>query len=351
MMTTRFFRVGLASFFAFVFAGVLFAPSASALPAATITLQPTSLAFSPGTDATVRIRVEGNDPEGVSIDIVVQHGTLSGVIAPNLVSVGVAQGMAFVRRETGGTATVGARIGGVVVASTQITFAENQIGGSPGFDVTPVAGSESARAPSSQIPPAPIARGPQPIPTNAGTITIALTLESSASSAARTWSFEVVDSTGSVVDTVLLPVSGDAPRAAATTKAVTAGRYSIRPKQTRDLGASCSATVLFEINGAFEVTVPAANPAAFSIHPCSVSTSFADTPTISTKQDDSETPRIDRVAGVREPGIPLPPNTGSGVVSGRSETPGYPEIAIVMTLFVIAAIAGATWLVADHFHR
>ncbi len=356
-MNARSIRRTITTFLAIVLTAIAVVPSASALAGATITLEPTALAFAPGADASVRIRVEADDPESVSIDIVVEGGTLSGVVAPNLVAPGVADGMAFVRRGTPGTAIVSARLGGAVVASTLVTFAANEVGGSPDFDVTPRVGSQNPQPKPAQTPVTPGARGPQPIAIAAGPVAVAVSLDAPSGAAARTWTFEVVDPRGAVVAAFTLPLSGGALRASATTGELPAGRYTVRPKQSRDLGQSCAEATLFEVSANVELRVPTADSATFTIRPCSAAmtpmtpmTPMTTSPAASAP-DDSRTPVIDRVAGDREAGTPLPPNTGTGLISGRSETPGYLEVAVVLMFFTITATAGSLCLVAIRSQR
>ena len=324
-------------------AAIAILAGAGAASPVTISLSPTALAFAPGADATVLIRVQAANPEGVSVHITVENGGLSGVVAPNLVSPGVAEGMAFVRRETNGVATVHARVNDVEVASTLVTFASSQVGGSGDFDL-----------PLPSVAPDPLvgtrASGEEPVsaPSLSGTVAIQANLKADHDAAARVWRFEVVDFTGQVTLATAFSLSGDAPSAIKNSE-LPLGLYTVRPVLGQDAGHSCTAGKLFEISDPVRVVIPGLAEARFTIAPCPIVPSPVTVPAMAEPPTPPQaTPAS---ASVPERLAPLPPATGSGLTDGSSEMPAYVTLTIVLTLSITIAVAGASWLLAAHSRR
>jgi hypothetical protein len=303
-----------------------------------VSLIPTELAFAPGADAKVLIRVQADDPESIGLVVTVDNGMLSGIVAPNRVSPGVAEGMAFVRRETDGVATVRARVNGVEVASTLVTFAEPVVGGSPAFDpplpTTQPDPGQGVDAPSNQ----PASTAP------AGVVAIQANLQAGRDSAARTWRFEVVDAAGNVVVISAFPLSGDAPSVLKLSD-VPDGTYTVRPVLGQDAGYSCVAGKLFEITAPVRVVVPGRAEARFTIVPCPAATNPSPQPTIAEPEPTpAAPPAVERAA-------PLPPATGSGLTDGGSEVPEYVRVTVGLTLLITIAVASLLWRLAARSRR
>lgn len=162
-----------------------------------------------------------------------------------------------------------------------------------------------------------------------GAISIKVTLEAGPEAAARTWRFEVLNSAGAVVETLIAATSGEALSSTVSTGAISHGVYTVRQVLTNDTKANCEGGAFYEVaapaggSANVELAGPSLN-VAFTIRPCSaLPRSLAVnipvdtlTPTGGGVIGDAdvlpETP-IDVVRGTRSegPGGPLPPATGN----------------------------------------
>ena len=305
----------------------------------TVSLVASELAFAPGADAKVLVRVIADAPEGVSVILSVENGALIGVVAPNLVSPGLAEGVAFVRRETVGVATVRASINGIEVASTVVTFADPIVVGSPDFDL-----------PLPSIQPDP-ETGPSipdhddhgPVDSAVGVVAIQADLKAGRQAAARTWRFEVVDALGTVAVTSVFPLSGNAPSFLKFSD-IEPGRYTVRPVLGQDSGYSCTPGKLFEISAPVRVVVPGEAEARFTVSPCAAIAIPASQPTGAAPEGSPEPARI--------PGrlAPLPPATGNGLTDDGS-VPEYVRETVGLTLLITIAVAILFWRMAARSRR
>jgi hypothetical protein len=130
-------------------------------------------------------------------------------------------------------------------------------------------------------------------PAAANTIAVQLTMDAPASSAARTWRFEVADESGAIVSTFSLnAIAGTASVALA--KAPGAGVYTVRQLLGHDTAARCG-------DGAFwAVTAPAAGVAEVQVSedaPVAVSFVVAPCPLLAK----------DELASMARPGSSQPP--------------------------------------------
>lgn len=267
----------------------LLTPAARASSALVVSVEPSAASFVPGTDAVLFIRARGESPALANLSFAVEGGTLSGAVALNEVSPGVAEGAAFVRRDTPGDVTLTVLMGGYAVSRGVAHFAA------------------------------------------VGRIEVRVTLAADAHAAARTWRFEVVDPTGAIVESLSAGTSGDAPTGVAQTAPLPYGRYTVRQLLGNDTRLACSAGIFYEVSapagGAATVDLASgAAVASFAIRPC------ADAPRdlgVSMPVDPvaTSTP-IDEVKGARSSGTPLPPDAGTGLAAeGGGLSPWLPLLA------------------------
>jgi hypothetical protein len=101
-------------------------------------------------------------------------------------------------------------------------------------------------------------------------------LEAEPSAAARTWSFDVVDSNGVTVVAAQVGTSGDQPIASAMTQPVPFGQYTVTPASSRDAAADCSGAAFYSVSPAagIEVAVAPAGQASvqFTVRSCAALT-------------------------------------------------------------------------------
>lgn len=318
---------------------------ASAGSPVAVSLVPSELAFAPGADATVLVRVSADAPESVTLLFSVENGTLSGVVAPNLVSPGLAEGMAFVRRETAGAATVRASLNGVEVASTVVTFANPVVGGSPDFDLPlPSTQPDPAAAPDLPVnPEVPLNNDHGTVDGGVGVVSIEAHLKAGREAAARTWRFEVVDAIGKVALTSIFPLSGDAPSVLKLSD-IGPGRYTVRPVLGQDSGYSCTPGKLFEISAPVHVVIPGQAEARFTVSPCSDNAIPSSQPADTDPDVAPVSPFVaDRLA-------PLPPATGNGLTDDGS-VPQYVRETVGLTLLITIAVAILFWRLAARSRR
>jgi hypothetical protein len=275
----------------------------------TVSLTPPATTVPIGSDATFAVRLETTAATLPGLVFDVQGGVITGIVSPNVVSPGVATGAVHVTREMPGTAHLTASFAGQVLATSDLTFAQ------------------------------------------VGAVVVTVATDVTPDAAARTWRYEVVDTSGAVVDKLTVGTSGDAPRATATTRLLPYGYYTVRQVLGSDTKLACGSGAFYQVTGpvsgatTLELSASRAD-ASFTIHLCdgAPAATQVDIP-IDTVQPPAAggvlgdalpgEPPINEVRGVRQagPGEVLPPNAGSG------SEPGSP-----VELFLI--LAGAFLCIA-----
>lgn len=274
----------------------------------TVSLTP-SVATAPiGSDATFAVRLETSAATLPGLVFDVQGGTITGIVSPNVVSPGVAEGAVHVTRETPGTARLTASFAGEVLASADLTFAQM------------------------------------------GAVSINLTTDVTPDASARTWRYEVVNTSGVVVSKLSIGTSGDAPRASATSALLPYGYYTVRQVLGGDTKLACAAGAFYQltapVSGETTIELSASSASAnFAIHLCAgaPAATQVDIPIDTVRPPAAGgvlgdalpgEPPINEVRGARQagPGEVLPPNTGSGTESGA----GFPLLFLAAAVLLFA---------------
>ena len=186
-----------------------------------------------------------------------------------------------------------------------------------------------------------------------GAIAINLTLQAGPEAAARTWRFEVVNTSGLVVETLSVGTSGDRLAATVTTGAIPRGFYTVRQVLTNDTKATCDGGTFYEVTapvGASTVVELAGSAVSveFSIRPCAALPRNLDVNipidtlgpagpgVIGDASVLPETP-INEVRGARSegPGEPLAPNTGNTVAGPGEESILFPLLLTLGAIFTL----------------
>jgi hypothetical protein len=158
-------------------------------------------------------------------------------------------------------------------------------------------------------------------------LAVAVRLEAASSAAARTWSFDILNSDGVPVAWAQVGVSGDQPLASALTQPLPIGRNTVKPAGSRDAAAICAGTAFYTVTPAdgidIELVASLAGSVEFTVRSCAAFT-IVPAPT------DEGT--IDAVAGVRS--TPLPPATGNGQVE-KPKLPDYQARQLVALLVLL----------------
>ncbi|MEO8538980.1 MAG: hypothetical protein ABI577_04505 [bacterium] len=239
-----------------------------------------------GGNAVFRIKVEGQTAQLPSFNYDVEGGSLAGIASLDPTAANVAEGSVFVTRESSGMATLSVRLGSEVLASGTAKFA------------------------------------------SMGTLSLTVTLNAGLDAAARTWRYEVLSTSGSLVATLSASTSGDAPTTIVAVPNLPYGFYTVRQILGNDTRTACSAGVFYKVASpvSAETTLELASASAsvvFTITPC------ADLPTLEVSVPidtiapgsgtvgeadvlPGETP-VSEVRGTRQagPGEPLPPSVGN----------------------------------------
>jgi hypothetical protein len=286
---------------------------AAAAQSFTVSLAPKQNAFPAGADAAFSVRVEGQTTALPSFDYSIEGGSLSGVLPPNPIAANVAEGTVFVNRATPGIARVTVSFAGEVLATAEARFGA------------------------------------------VGLLQVQATLDAGPDAAARTWRYEVVNTSGQVVSTLSLSTSGDDPTGVASTAAIPHGSYTVRQVLGGDTRTSCAPGAFYAVTapaGAATTVQLATETAtvAFTIRPC------PDLPASLEVQIPVDTiapglgggvlgeadflpgeEPINEVRGAREPGpgIPLPPGTGN-TLSGASSSSSISFLLLVIGAAVMA---------------
>jgi hypothetical protein len=290
-----------------------------------VSVAPTAEAFPVGETAIFRVRVEGHTENLPSFNFDVEGGTLAAVASIDPTAANVAEGAVFITRETPGTANLTVSFGSEVLATSQARFA------------------------------------------NMGTVGVNVTLNAGADAAARTWRYEVVSASGTVVATLTANTSGDAPSMQVASAPLPHGFYTVRQVLGSDTRTACAGGAFYAVAApvSAETTIElAANTATvnFTIVPCPDLPSglnvlipvdtIAPPPGVVGEAEGApgETP-ISEVRGARDenPNVPLPPRVGN------SEAPVEPNPSIwgllLVTVAVTLMLAPAAWVAAEVTRR
>jgi len=320
---TRFLRIAAASLFSLaLLAAAVTAGGSSAQAAApySVTVAPVSETFAVGETAIFRVKVQGQTANLPSFDFDVEGGTLEAVASIDPTAANVAEGAVFVTRANEGTARLTVRLSSEVLATGQARFA------------------------------------------NLGTVSVNVSLDAGPDAAARTWRYEVLSSSGSVVASLVANTSGDAPQMLVSSIPLPYGFYTVRQVLGSDTATSCAAgsfyTVAAPVSGATTIELTTSQAIVnFTIAPCpslpadlrvlTPVDTIAPAPGIvgDAVGAPGEAP-ISEVRGARDenPNFPLPPRAG--------DSPQIPEDhartlsgLLIITGFVTAGLAGAAYTV------
>ncbi|MGE3077168.1 MAG: hypothetical protein AB7N24_19630 [Dehalococcoidia bacterium] len=302
--------------------------SARAMAGYTVSVAPTSDTVPVGELAAFRVRVEGQTASLPSFNFNVEGGSLAGVASIDPTAANVAEGTVFVSRESEGTVRLDVTFGGEVLASGQARFA------------------------------------------HVGDIDISVNLNADIDAAARTWRFEVLNTSGQVVATLSANTSGDAPHDLVRALNLPLGFYTVRQVLGGDTATTCD-------SGAFyRVLAPTSAQTTLELASNSVSVSFDIAPcpgipdlevqipvdTVAPSAGiigdpdvlPGETP-ISEVRGTRQegPGNPLPPALGNTapVSGGQSHPLAMLLILAAITAILLPASAWSAVAVRGRFNR
>jgi hypothetical protein len=305
---TRIARLAFASLVSMALLAAAFGRSGSAQAALpySVSVVPTAETVALGEMAIFRVKVEGDTTSLPSFHFDVEGGTLAAVASIDPTAANVAEGAVFVTREGEGTARLTVRFGSEVLATGQARFAAM------------------------------------------GKVTINVNLDADADSAARTWRYEILSTSGQVVSTLQANTSGDAPSMSVSTPVLPRGFYTVRQVLGSDTRTACTGGAFYEVaapvSGETTIELSGANVAVdFTIRPCPgipdlgviipVDT-LAPTPGfVGEAERLPGEPPISEVAGARDenPNFPLPPRVGN--------TPPPAETSNLLALLLVTGAA------------
>ncbi len=256
-----------------------------------------------GRDAVFTVSATGDDPTSLNLDYRVEGGQLSGALSLNETAPGLAQAAVHVSRATAGNATLMVLRDTVEVSRATATF---------------VAGAQLA---------------------------LQLHLTAGPTAAARSFSFEVLNAAGVLVDVLSVGTSGDAPQGAGATLPLPPGDYLVRSAPSHDVAGTCVGGAFYAVTpeAGVRMTLGAGVVASFEVRPCAA---LPDGLGVDAPHDPyiPAPSIIDEVAGTRSGAAPLPPATGNG----QAETPGLSEprarqlfglFIAVVALFAVGSLA------------
>ena len=299
------------------------AASASAAEPYTVSVSPASEPVAPGSTAVFRIRVEGQIAALPSFNYDVEGGTLTGIASLDPTAANVAEGAAFVTRDSAGTATLSVRLGSSVLATGSARFAAT------------------------------------------GSLSVNVTLNAGPEAAARTWRYEIVSTSGQVVATLSANTSGDAPATTVTATDLPYGFYTVRQVLSGDTRTSCGGGSFYEVQAPVSAatTIELASAAAsvtFTIAPCpglpdidvSIPIDTIGGPgTVGDADVEPGVTPVSEVRGTRQegPGNPLPPAAGNAApVSG---TPSNTTLILLLGAFGLMAPGAGMLALAQRNRR
>lgn len=217
---------------------------------------------------------------------------------------------------------------------------------------------------------APFIAAPRASAAESGVISVQVTLQADKAAAARTWRFEVVNLSGTVVETLSAGASGDRLNSTVTTGAIPHGFYTVRQVLTNDTKASCADGAFYEVTAPVSAStvVELAGPVLsvpFVIRPCAalpkdlnvqVPIDTIARPVGGVIDDASVLPRpavVDEVRGVRSggPAAPLAPNTGTSVAASRGARMSRILVSLGAVLASFSAAGMAVAVRRPHFKR
>lgn len=261
-------------------------------------------------------------------DYDVHGGTLTGVVALNSTGSATAEGTVHVARNTAGAARLRVLLAGQPLASAEATFAPM------------------------------------------GHVQVRVQLDAGIEAAARTWRFEVVNTSEQVVATLVAGTSGDAPVAIVSSAALPYGFYTVRQVLGSDTGVACTGRAFYEVvapvSAATTLELAAASALAqFEIRPCAA---LPADPQVNIPIDTlapggfgpgvigdagvlpGVTP-INDVRGAQQAGdAPLPPRTGNSAPGAPSGS--WPQLAAALFgLLTLTSISALAWPVAAPIPR
>ena len=202
-----------------------------AAPAFTVAITPVASVAAVGSEGVFSVHVAGVDDSYPNLQYDVTGGQISGVVALNGAGAGAAEGEVHVERDTPGTATLTASFGGQVLASGSLRFSEM------------------------------------------GAVSVTVAIDAGADAAARTWLFEVTDTSGAVVDRLHVGTSGDQPVGTADSTLLPYGYYGVRQVLGNDTKLACGDGAFYQVTAptSAETTIQldgSIATAPFSIHVC-----------------------------------------------------------------------------------
>lgn len=262
---------------------------ASAAESYTVTISAPPSPVAPGQTAVFRIRVDGQTANLPSFVYDVQGGALTGVASLDPTAANVAEGAAFVSRESAGTATLNVRLGSAILATGSVQFGAT------------------------------------------GSLSVRVNLNAGLDAAARTWRYEILSTSGQVVATLTANTSGDGPSDTVTATNLPYGFYTIRQVLGGDTRTSCTGGAFYQVQAptAAETTIELSSASAsvtFTIAPCpalpdiDVSIpidTIAQPGTVGDADVEPGVTPVSEVRGTRQegPGNPLPPTAGNAQIS------------------------------------
>lgn len=283
-----------------VVAAALPVAGADARPTVAVTILAPAEPVHAGGEAVFVVVVSGPGAAGAIIDYEAEGGTIMQRLGLTESAPDVATATVWVRRDEPGSATLHATVRDGAGAAASARFAA------------------------------------------AGSIQLTLNVDAPLDGAARSWLFEVLDSSGVVVEELVAFTSGDAPEDSPVTGPLPPGVYTVRPAGDASLGAACGGPVFYQL------LVPAGGVASATLGEtgvAAVSFRFAACPPDGASAP-SPTP-TQLVAGDRTASpTPLPPAAGAG---RAADVDTAPQWVVVVVLLVTVGASG--WLVARRASR
>lgn len=291
----------LGAFVLIAVAAALPVARADARPTVAVTILAPAEPVHAGAEAVFVVVVSGPGAAGAIIDYEAEGGTIMQRLGLTESAPDVATATVWVRRDEPGSATLRATVRDGAGAAASARFA------------------------------------------SAGSIQLTLNVDAPPDGAARSWLFEVLDSSDVVVEELVAFTSGDAPEDSPVTGPLPAGVYTVRPAGDLSLGAVCGGPVFYQLlapaGGVASVSLGDSGIAAVSFHFAACPPAGASAPNPTPTQ---------MVAGARTGAspTPLPPAAGAG---RAADVDTAPQWVVVVVLLVTVGASG--WLVARRASR
>lgn len=179
-------------------------------------------------------------------------------------------------------------------------------------------------------------------------ITVTVSLDADAHATPRVWNFVVQDDNGTIVDSLTVSTTREAPVASVATQPIANGDYVVRLLPSHHVAPACYTGIFYEIvspaGGASTVTLDGA-PAAvhYTFAPCPDNPAELGVDYSSGPGAGSAAPAA-RGTGVSFDTTPAPPATGTGLAAARtgSAWPAALAGAFLVTGAALAAAASLT---------